>query len=103
MSRILILIAGHLCMAPRAQKEAETLAAAHDVLVRGFWYDSSLAERDRELLVDRRWCFEPVIDLRPNSPAARSRNLGIRARGRIARELYVRLGKFSPSLLGFAS
>src|SRR6266852_1718638 len=81
MSKILILIAGHLCTAPRAQKEAETLAVAgHDVIVRGIWYDSVFAERDRAIMADRQWRFDPIVDLRPISPAARSRNLGVRAR-----------------------
>ncbi len=103
MSKILILIAGHLCTGPRAQKEADTLAAAgHDVVVRGTWYDQRFADRDREFMVRRKWRFDPILDLRPISPAARSKNLGIRARGRLAREMHSRFGKFSPSQLGFA-
>jgi len=51
MAKILILIGGHLCTAPRPQKEAETLAAAgYDVTVRGFWFDPELMERDRSLM-----------------------------------------------------
>ena len=103
MSKILILIAGHLCTAPRAQKEADTLAAAgHDVVVRGTWFDAPLVERDRELMAKRRWRLDPILDLRPTSAAARSKNLGVRARGRLAREMHSRFGKFSPSQLGFA-
>jgi glycosyltransferase involved in cell wall biosynthesis len=102
MSKILILIAGHLCTAPRAQKEADTLAAAgHDVIVRGIWYDSGFAERDRAIMSERRWRFDPIVDLRPISPVARSRNIGVRARGRLAREMHTRFGKFTPSMLGF--
>jgi glycosyltransferase involved in cell wall biosynthesis len=103
MSKILILIAGHLCTAPRAQKEADTLAAAgHDVVVRGAWFDAELVERDLEFMTTRQWRFDPILDLRPTSVAARSRNLGVRARGRLAREVHTRFGKFSPSQLGFA-
>ena len=43
MAKILITIGGHLCMAPRPQKEAEALASAgFDVTVRGFWFDPEL-------------------------------------------------------------
>src|SRR5712691_7374347 len=103
MSKTLILIAGHLCTAPRAQKEADTLAAAgHEVVVRGTWFDDSLVERDRELMTGRQWRLDPILDLRPTSAAARSKNLTVRARGRFAREMHSRFGKFSPSQLGFA-
>src|SRR5258708_1014426 len=103
MSKILILIAGHLCTAPRAQKEADTLAAAgHAVVVRGIWFDGELVERDRELMAHRDWPLDPILDLRPTSAAARSMNLGVRARGRLAREMHSRFGKFSPSQLGFS-
>jgi glycosyltransferase involved in cell wall biosynthesis len=102
MARILILIAGHLCNAPRPLKEAETLAAAgHEVAVRGFWFDVDSAERDRELMTGRRWRFEPIQDLRRNSFANRSKNLAVRARHRLAHEAQVRFGKFTPSVLGY--
>ena len=81
MSKILILIAGHLCAAPRPQKEAEALSAAgHEVTVRGVWFDSELAERDRELTANRRWRFDPILDLRPLSFTRRSKNITVRAR-----------------------
>ena len=51
MVKILILIGGHLCTAPRAQKEAETLAnAGYDVIVGGIWFSPELVERDRLLI-----------------------------------------------------
>jgi hypothetical protein len=47
MAKVLILIGGHLCTAPRSQKEAETLAnAGHDVMVRGVWFDPELVKRE---------------------------------------------------------
>src|SRR5438105_11601247 len=102
MSRILILIGGHLGGAPRAQKEAEALASAgHDVIVRGFWFDPDLAERDRDLMINRRWRFEPLQDLRPGSFANRPKQLAVRARRRLAHEAQVRFGKFSPAVLGY--
>ncbi len=102
MARILILIGGHLCTAPRPQKEADTLAAAgHDVVVRGTWFDAKLVERDREFMANRQWRLDPILDLRPTSVSARSRNLGVRARARLSREMHTRFGKFTPSMLGF--
>src|SRR5438132_7959473 len=102
MSRILILVAGHLCNAPRPLKEADTLAAAgHEVTVRGSWFDSELADRDRDLTLNRRFGFEPIQDLRAGSFANRSRNFAARARRRLAHEAQVRFGKFTPAVLGY--
>lgn len=99
MAKILILIGGHLCTAPRPQKEAETLAnAGHDVTVRGFWFDPELVKRDRLLLTDKKWQFEPMIDFQPTH---KIKNWGIRFQGRLAKELFQRFGSFSPALLGF--
>src|SRR6266849_1864480 len=102
MARILILIGGHLCTAPRPVKEAETLAAAgYEVTVRGFWFDSELADRDRDLMLNRCWRYEPIQDLREGSFARRSKNLAVRARRRVAHEAHARFGKFTPSVLGY--
>ena len=61
MAKILILIIGHLCNAPRPQKEAQTLAeAGYDVTVCGVWFDSKLAQRDRLLVKNKPWKFEPI-------------------------------------------
>src|SRR5258708_2679392 len=102
MARILILIGGHLCNAPRPVKESETLSSAgHEVTVRGFWFDPELADRDRDLVVNRRWRFEPIQDLRPGSFVDRPKNLAARARRRVAHEAHARFGKFTPSVLGY--
>jgi glycosyltransferase involved in cell wall biosynthesis len=101
VAKILILIGGHLCNAPRPQKEAETLAAAgHDVIVRGFWFDPEMIERDRLLMVDKKWRFEPILDFQPKH---RLKNLGIRFQNRIAKELFQRYGIFSPNLLSYGT
>lgn len=101
MKKILILIGGHLCTAPRPQKEAQTLAdAGHDVTVRGFWFDPELVERDRSLMVNKKWRFEPIIDFQPTH---RLKNWGIRLQGRLAKELFQRFGTFSPALLGYGA
>ncbi|GAA6621361.1 hypothetical protein NUACC26_071810 [Scytonema sp. NUACC26] len=86
-------------MAPRPQKEAEALAnAGHDVTVRGFWFDPELMKRDRLLIVNKKWRFEPIIDFQP---IYRQKNFGIRLKSRVAKEKFKRFGTFSPALLGY--
>ncbi len=99
MAKILILISAHLCMAPRPQKEAEALAnAGHDVIVCGFWFDPKLIERDRLIMSNKKWRFEPIIDFQP---IHLQKNIGIRLQSRVAREIFKRFAIFSPSLLGY--
>ncbi|MUG94047.1 glycosyltransferase [Scytonema sp. UIC 10036] len=99
MANILILISGHLCMAPRPQKEAEALAnTGHDVTVRGFWFDPELVKRDCLLMTNKKWRFEPIIDFQP---IYRQKNFGIRLQSRVAKEKFKRFGTFSPALLGY--
>jgi glycosyltransferase involved in cell wall biosynthesis len=101
MAKILILIGAHLCTAPRPQKEAETLAnAGHDVTVRGFWFDPELVKRDRLLMTNKKWRFEPIIDFQPTHHL---RSLGIRLQGRLAKERFQRFGTFAPALLGYGA
>ena len=101
MAKILILIGGHLCTAPRPQKEAETLAnAGHDVTVRGFWFDPELVKRDRILIANKKWRFEPLIDFQPTH---RLNNWKIRLQSRFAKEQFQRFGTFSPGLLGYGA
>ena len=101
MAKILILIGGHLCTAPRPQKEAETLAnAGHDVTVRGFWFDPELVKRDRILIANKTWRFEPIIDFQPPH---RLNNWKIRLQSRLAKEQFQRFGSFSPGLLGYGA
>lgn len=101
MAKILILIGAHLCTAPRPQKEAETLAnAGHDVTVLGFWFDPELVKRDRILIPNKKWRFEPIIDFQPTH---RFNNWGIRLQSRLAKERFKRFGTFSPGLLGYGA
>src|SRR5207302_5878841 len=65
------------------------------------WFDSELAERDRELTANRRWRFDPILDLRPLSFTRRSKNITVRARRRLAYETHTRFGRFTPSVLGY--
>ena len=101
MIKILILIGAHLCTAPRPQKEAEALAqAGHDVTVAGFWSDPKLVQRDRQLIKDKPWKFEPIIDFQPHQKLS---NRLIRLRSRIAKEKFQQFGLFSVSLLGYGA
>jgi len=101
MANILILILGHLCNAPRPQKEAETLAnAGHDVIVYGVWFDSALVKRDRQLILNKKWRFEPIVDFQPNR---KLQNWVTRIQSRLAREKYIYFGIFSPELLGYGA
>jgi glycosyltransferase involved in cell wall biosynthesis len=101
MTKIIILIGAHLCTAPRPQKEAEALAnAGHDVTVRGFWFDPELVKRDRILIANKKWRFEPIIDFQPTH---RLNNWSIRLQSRLAKEQFQRFGTFSPELLGYGA
>ncbi|MGB3203959.1 MAG: glycosyltransferase [Crinalium sp.] len=102
--RILILIGAHLCTAPRPFKEAETLAdAGHDVTIGGFWFDPKLVERDRILINNKKWRFQPIIDFQPTTFLGRWKNSLIRLKARIARERWQRWRTFSPELLGYGA
>jgi glycosyltransferase involved in cell wall biosynthesis len=101
MAKILILIGGHLCTAPRSQKEAETLVnAGHDVMVRGVWFDPELVTRDCLLMANKQWKFSPILDFQPTH---RLTNWRIRLQTRIAKERYRRFKHFSPALLGYGA
>lgn len=100
MAKILILIGGHLCTAPRPQKEADTLTAAgHEVMVAGVWFDAELAKRDTALLAEKAWAFYPALDFRPGQ---RDRP-GVRLQAALARRLYRRLTIKTPALLGYGA
>ena len=98
MAKILILIGGHLCTAPRPQKEAETLAnAGHEVTVRGFWFDPALVERDRLHHVQtKKWQFAPIVDFQPQH---RFNNLQIRLDRDASRKNAINVSR--PSLLTY--
>jgi glycosyltransferase involved in cell wall biosynthesis len=99
VARIHIVIAGHLAMSPRGRREASILhAAGHHVTISGIWFDSHLAIIDRELMLRRNLRFHAALDLR--AQAGFWPRLRARAKGRCARELFRRAGRFTPALLG---
>ncbi|EAW38824.1 glycosyltransferase [Lyngbya sp. PCC 8106] len=101
MAKISILIGGHLCTAPRPQKEADALAAAgHQVTVRGFWFDPELIQRDHLILAEKKWQFAPILDFQPNH---KINNFKVRLQAKIAKEKYQRFSIFSPDLLGYGA
>jgi glycosyltransferase involved in cell wall biosynthesis len=104
MARILILIGGHLCTAPRPQKEAEALAmAGHKVMVAGIWFEPHLVERDRALCQPNSWQFQPVLDFRGMTTRQKLLQLKVRLRAKLARELFRYFGRCSVGLLGYGA
>jgi glycosyltransferase involved in cell wall biosynthesis len=111
MARILILIGGHLCTAPRPQKEAAALAAAgHDVLVVGLWFDAALADRDQQICAaiqsldqSQFWRFQPLLDFRGRDWRQQYQRSGIRIQAKLAQQLFQRAQILLPALLGYGA
>jgi glycosyltransferase involved in cell wall biosynthesis len=110
MARILILIGGHLCTAPRPQKEAAALAAAgHNVLVVGLWFDPALVDRDQQLCaaiqtIDKpSWRFQPLLDFRGLDWRQKYQRLRIRVQAKLAQQLFRRARIHLPALLGYGA
>jgi glycosyltransferase involved in cell wall biosynthesis len=104
MARILILISGHLCNAPRPQKEADALAAAgHEVMIAGIWFDDKFVDRDRQLLSDKSWSFHPIVDFRGGTLAQKLQRLRMRLQAKLARELFQKMAIALPDLLGYGA
>jgi glycosyltransferase involved in cell wall biosynthesis len=89
-------------MSPRGQREAAVLQeTGYEVTISGLWFNAKLARIDEELQRRLKLRFRPALDLRPH--AAPARRLWQRARGRWARERFVRTRRFSPELLGYGA
>jgi glycosyltransferase involved in cell wall biosynthesis len=99
MASIRIVIAGHLCNAPRPQKEAAALAATgHRVTIQGVWSNEVFAQRDRMILRNAPFDFVPVADIRHGHPGA----LRHRFACRVASGLFRRMRISTPATLGYA-
>jgi glycosyltransferase involved in cell wall biosynthesis len=99
VARIHIIIAGHLAMSPRGQREAAALqAAGHNVTMSGIGFDPALTRIDRELVRRRSLRYSPALDV---SAEEGRRHLSERARGLWARGLFRVTGRITPALLGY--
>ena len=97
---ILILIVGHLCMQPRAQKEAKLLRhAGANVAIRCTWFSDGMAAEDRDIANRIGVEVEPVIDLRRRTIST----IILRMRQRFARECYARFGWVTARAFGLGS
>ena len=92
--KIALLTLQHFANAPRAQKEAGSLArAGANVTVFGSWWSDERAEEDTRLALQLGVQFIPLIDFR-------SPSFSIRLKGKIARELFKRFGLVLPETYG---
>jgi len=104
MARISIYIGRHLCTAPRPCKEADALAAdGHEVTVCGLWSDPRLVARDVALLAGRPWRFSPYACCQSGTLLGRWRWLRVRARSRLAREVFLRTGRATANAFGYGT
>ncbi|MDA7881486.1 glycosyltransferase [Akkermansiaceae bacterium] len=95
--KIALLTLQHFANAPRAQKEAGSLArAGAKVTVYGNWWNDERAGEDTQLARDLGVQFIPLIDYRSSSFAAR-------LKGRIAREALKRSGLVLPEAFGVSA
>jgi glycosyltransferase involved in cell wall biosynthesis len=103
-ARILILIGAHLWTSPRSQKEADALASAgYDVTISGIWFDEVGARRDLKIAAAKPWKFQPALDIRGKTAFGGVRNLAVRARRRLDRELCSRGGWRLADALGYGA
>lgn len=100
MTKVSIVIGGHLSTAPRPYKEAQALSeVGYEVVVYGNWYDTELVRRDLLLLKTVRWTFYPVVNLQSQN---RLRTLIFKLLNKSKRITYKYFGIFSESLLGYS-
>jgi glycosyltransferase involved in cell wall biosynthesis len=99
-ARIHLIVAAHLSMAPRAQREASALqAAGHELTISGVWFDEDRAALDTKLGRRLKLAFRPALDIRPGATSLR--RWVARARGRCARVRFNWTRAVSPALLGY--
>lgn len=59
-----------------------------------------MVQRDRQLIINKQWRFEPILDFQPTR---RLTNYRVRLQNRIAKERYRRFQTFSADLLGYGA
>ncbi len=97
---LLILIGGHLALAPRPQKEAAAAKeAGFRVYVRGVWWDKTLALEDLELARNVGIDFAPVMNLSRRGISS----LIFRIKQRLAVEIYKRFEFVTSRSFGLAA
>jgi glycosyltransferase involved in cell wall biosynthesis len=97
---LLILIGGHLATAPRPQKEAAAACkAGFRVLIRGAWWNDSLADEDLALATSIGADFAPIIDLRQRDHST----LLLKLKQRLAREACSHLAWDTSRALGIGA
>jgi glycosyltransferase involved in cell wall biosynthesis len=100
--RVLILSGTQLSANPRVVKEADALSeAGHSVEVVGGLFDESFAERDRAIHESKPWTYKSLVDASSHSARDRMKWFWIRARRRLSREAYARLGIENSRQLGY--
>ena len=98
--KIALLCLQHLSNAPRAQKEAGSLArAGADVTVFGSWWNAERAEEDLKLAERLGIRYVPLVDLRPEA----SSTFVPRLQARIAKEAIRRFGVALPESFGVSA
>ncbi|HEX4146993.1 MAG TPA: glycosyltransferase [Pirellulales bacterium] len=101
--QVVIVSGMHLCNNPRVLKEADALdAAGYHVRVLGIRLDAELSRRDAELMQQRTWLYEPVLDFTSPRLANRLARWQARMVWRLAGIAFRRLDRESRWQLGYA-
>ncbi len=101
-SRIVLISGNSLCHNPRVMKAATTLVrCGYDVHVLGAWLDADLKARDRAMLAQARFSFEPVFDATLPAFYCTAAHTLRRARRKAANTMYGFTGWQSRDQLGY--
>jgi glycosyltransferase involved in cell wall biosynthesis len=101
-SRIVLISGNSLCHNPRVMKAATTLARhGYDVHVLGAWLEADLKARDRAMLAQNQFSFEPVFDVTLPGIWHTAAHTLRRARRKAANTAYALTGWQSRDQLGY--
>jgi glycosyltransferase involved in cell wall biosynthesis len=101
-SRIVLISGNSLCHNPRVMKAATTLVrCGYDVHVLGAWLDADLKARDRAMLAQAPFSFEPVFDATLPGLSCVAAHMLRRARRKAANTVYGLTGWQSRDQLGY--